>query len=199
MERDKTKAAIDKIIKDIQVNHNNKQRKEIMEKISEYYAEGSNYTEIDLLKRKEFLLFQEKPGLEIFFNYFMQISISALTSLCTVRFTIFFLSEQPISETVHQINELALSGNVIMLVLITLIVIVGICSIIQSFRGRQYRKYRIIEFELSIINALLQKYYGSISRQIIDKLSHQQAGSQANSQSSLQSNNPNDSVHPNNP
>lgn len=183
------------------VEHNADKSQEMIRKIIEFYGNPNNYTYSDLVKRKEFLLSHRQTGSDIFLHYFIQMYIPLFTLLCTGTFTMFFLLKQ-IGSTpgaLEKINELALSGDATVGVLICSIILALGFAFILSFGGRKCRKYHLIECELSLIEQRLQKYHGDFNQQVEDKLA-QQGGSQATNHNSEQNNNtPNNPANPTNP
>lgn len=173
---------------------------EMIKQIVEFYGNSNNYTYPDLVKRKTFLLIQKKRGFDIFFDYFMKMYIPVFTSLCTVVFTVFFISEQVsiTPEDLEKINELSVSGAATICVLLSSIVLAAAFAVISSIRGRKFRKYELVECELSILEQRLQKYHDDVNQQIEDRLTQQRASSQATNQNSVQNNNtPNDPANTN--
>ena len=174
---------------------------EIVKKMIAFYGNPNNYTYPDLVKRKEFLLSHRQTGPDIFLHYFIPMYVPLFTLLCTGTFTMFFLLKQ-IGSTpgaFEKINELSVSGDVIICVLACSIILAFGFAFISSFGGKKCRKYQLIECELSLIEQRLQKYHGDFNQQVEDKLA-QQGGSQATNHNSEQNNNtPNNPANPTNP
>ena len=146
-------------------------RIELLNEIRAFYIDQNNYTDIELVQHKQFLCSQRKGFVERFWYEFYGSYKSTITAVLSVFFTMLFISSGPIdSEDLENINALSLSGYVSICVFAIWIVLTAIISIISSFLGYKYRKYEIIEYELTIIDMLQEKYNEKVRQSVENHL-----------------------------
>lgn len=194
---DKIKCKVDEIIKNAKERDSdyNKQRKEIIDNIIKFYKEENNYTDFELLKQRDFLSSQKKGIIQRLYEDFLKNSQTALSSVFTSYFTVYLLTKQKISsEIINKINTLGISMIVASCVFIVLTFVSIIFALLSNYRGREYRKYNIIELELDIISTLINKQYNMICNEISTALNRQQLNNQVTSQN-IEQNNANSSIN----
>ncbi len=170
---DKITYEVNKIIKQAKKGSNdyNVQRKKILDDLKLFYGDPNNYTDVELQEHKEFLYSQKKGLLERIDSEFWELYKSTILSLLTITFSMLFILNNlvvstNVSEDVKEINILAQSGYAAILTLVGWIVIVTSIKSVMVFRGRKYRKYKIIEYELTIIDMLQEQHNEEIRQSV---------------------------------
>ena len=170
---------VNKIIKKARKNNTdyNVQREEILDGLKNFYSDQNNYTDVDLKQHKEFLYSQREGLLNVIWSEIWESWKSAMLGLLAMIFSVLFISNKftmltDTSEIFKEINMLEQSAYTVMGTLVCWIVIVILIKGVMILRGRKYRKYKIVEYELTIIDMLQEKYNEEVRQSVSEHLMH---------------------------